>query len=247
LLLRGEQGATAEHLADLLWRDVHDTKQGLNRLYQVVNCLRKTLSPPGHANRESPFLLHHNQRYFLAVPPNTWIDLPVFQESCYRASSLESVGQLEQALLCFQSAERLYMGDFLADLPEKYTGNEEEDWCWSRRYWLREMYLKMLCSMAGIYRKQGDTAKALEYCDRALMQDSCSERAHAEKMTALCEAQRYDAIERQYRLYCSAMSKFAHSEPSAEMMRLFQSLRETCGEIRNKNPHKPKKNQRYVS
>jgi two-component SAPR family response regulator len=225
LLHRGAAGATSEELADLLWPDASDSQRGLNRLYHVVNSLRRVLSPDLPAHRKSAFVLCHDQRYFLAVPPDTWIDLPMFQELCYRGATLLKQGALDEALLCYQSAERLYTGDFLADIPPQYTDSTEEDWYWGRRYWLREMHLKLLYSMAGIYRQLHQIPEALHYCDEALRLDPSCEAAHQEKLLTLHSAKRRDALDRQYKLYCQTLIHRDLGPPSHAILDLYQRLR----------------------
>lgn len=224
LLYHGEEGATVEEIADLLWPNATDLKQSLNRLYHTVRCLRQALSPDLEAGRESPFLFHRDQHYFLAVPPNTWIDLPMFQELCHRGGTHLEQGNLDQALIALKSAERLYTGDLFVDIPDKYAANREQDWCWSRRYWFREMYLKVLCGMAAIYREHGEVSESLLYCDKALRLDSVSEVAHQEKMRTLAAAEHLDALHRQYRLYQKALKQFEMGTPSVATQKLHFEL-----------------------
>jgi two-component SAPR family response regulator len=225
LLYRSEVGAAAEELTALLWPQADDETAAHNRLYQVVNGLREVLSPGLPRLRESPFVLNEHGRYFLAVPPHTWIDLPMFQELCYRGARLLRSNDPAQALICYQSAERLYTGDYLADIPQQYADYAEEDWFWSRRYWLRDMYVKLLYGIAQIHRVQGQIAHALSYADRALRIEPTSEAAHQEKLLALHAARRRDALDRQYRLYCQLLEQAQLAPPSADLTALYQRLR----------------------
>ena len=224
LLVRGEQGATLEEIADLLWPEATDMKQSLNRLYHTVRCLRLALSPNLQIGRQSSFLIHRDQRYFLAVPPNTWIDLPMFQEQCYHGEAHLKTNVFEQALLCFQSAERLYSGDLFSDIPEKYAANREQDWCWSRRYWFRDMYIKALACMASIHRQMQSITEALAYCDKALQLDPVYELAHQEKMRAYASVNRADALQRQYRLFCKSLEHFEMGAPTSSTTQLYKAL-----------------------
>jgi two-component SAPR family response regulator len=224
LLFRGEEGAPTSELADLLWPEAASLQQSLNRLYHTVRCLRQALSPDLPVSRESPFILHRDDRYFLAVPPGTWIDIPVFQEHCYRGNLHQQNQQWEQALHCYQAAKQLYRGDLLADLPAKYTDHLEHDWCWSRRYWFRNMYLKVLREMAAIQRQLGNIPEALALCDEALRMDPCADMLHQEKMRVLHAANRRDALHRQYRLYCKALKQFDMGEPTEATTSLYHTL-----------------------
>jgi two-component SAPR family response regulator len=229
LLYRGEAGAAAEELTALLWPDAADGTAALNRLYHVVNGLREVLSPGLGRLRASPFVLNEQGRYYLAVPPHTWIDLPMFQELCYRGARLLREGDLDQALICYGSAERLYTGDYLADIPQQYADYAEDDWFWGRRYWLRDMYVKLLYGIAAIHRGQGAVAAALSYADRALRLEPTSEAAQREKLLALHSARRRDALDRQYRLYCQLLDQAQLGPPSPELTGLYQQLRAQLG------------------
>lgn len=225
LLYRGEAGAGAEELTALLWPDATNGTAALNRLYHVVNGLREVLSPGLRRLRASPFVLNEQGRYYLAVPPHTWIDLPMFQELCYRGARLLREGDFDQALICYESAERLYTGDYLADIPQQYADYAEEDWFWGRRYWLRDMYVKLLYGIAAIHRSQGAVTAALSYADRALRIEPTREAAQREKLLALHAARRRDALDRQYRLYCQLLDQAQLGPPSAEIADLYQQLR----------------------
>jgi hypothetical protein len=125
----------------------------------------------------------------------------------------------------YASAERLYTGDYLADIPQQYADYAEEDWFWSRRYWLRDMYMKLLYGIAQIHRVQGQIAHSLSYADRALRIEPTSEAAHQEKLLALHAARRRDALDRQYRLYCQLLEQAQLDPPPADLAALYQRLR----------------------
>ncbi|MFK7805929.1 MAG: BTAD domain-containing putative transcriptional regulator [Anaerolineae bacterium] len=224
LLFRGERGATVEEISDLLWPDADELKQSINRLHHTIRCLRKALSPDLIDSKKSPFVLREDQRYFLALPPNSWLDLPMFQELCYRGQMLIRQQNWDEALVCQQSAERLYTGDLLADIPDKYAANRDIDWCWSQRYWYRDMYVKLLVNSAEVYRQTQRISEALTSCDKALQHDPISEMAHQEKMCILAAVNRRDALLRQYRMYKDALKQFDMGVPSSEFEQFFMSL-----------------------
>jgi DNA-binding SARP family transcriptional activator len=153
----------------------------------------------------------------------------MFQELCYRGARLLRDGDVAQALICYESAERIYTGDYLADIPQHYADYAEDDWFWSRRYWLRDMYVKLLYGIATIQRAQGQIAAALSYADRALRIEPTSEAAQREKLLALHAARRRDALDRQYRLYCQLLEQAQLGPPAPEMSLLYQQLRAQLG------------------
>ena len=133
--------------------------------------------------------------------------MPLFQEQCYRGRALEKERRFEEAIVVNRSAERLYTGDLLADIPMIYTDNQENDWCWSRRYWFREMYMKMMTNTATLLRQTGQIGDGLIYIEKVLKLDLVSEPANLEKMRLLHKAGRPDAVKRQYRMYRARVAK----------------------------------------
>ena len=224
LLFRGERGATAEEISDLLWPDAIDQKQSLNRLYHTIRCLRKALSPNLKNCRKSPFVLRKDQHYYLALPPNSWLDLPMFQELCYRGNALLRQKNWHEALICQASAKRLYTGKLLADIPDKYANNRDIDWCWSQRYWYQEMFVKLTVDSAEAHHHLHHFSDALSACDQALHIDPVNERAHQMKIRILASVNRTDAVKRQYRLYTNALKQFNLGVPTPEFEQFWQSV-----------------------
>ncbi|MCB0503355.1 MAG: response regulator receiver protein [Bacteroidetes bacterium] len=213
LLYKGEKGAGGEELADMLWPDEHlDTS--MNRCYHTIRFLKVVLSPElKHNKSNSPFIIREGGHYQLALPPDSWIDLPMFQELCFRGNGHFKNQNYKEALVCYQSAERLYLGELLQDIPNKYIDNLELDWCWSRRQWYKEMHQKLLLESASIYRSLNNITEALACCDKALAIAPYSEKANIEKLLIFYDANRKDAFQRQYQVYTKTLNKFEMGTP----------------------------------
>ena len=224
LLLKGEKGATGEQLADLLWPDADSTEIAMNRFYHTIRYLRQVLGGKIGTGKDESFIVNQNSIYYLQLPYDSWIDLPMFRELCVKGKMHAQNEEFEQAKICYKSAERLYSGQLFKDIPLKYTENNDDDWCWSKRYWYKEMYQKLLYSLAEVHRQLGDCAVAISFADRALIEDPNLEEAHREKMLALAAVKRYDALERQYRVYSESLKKFNMGSPSLVLTTLYQNL-----------------------
>ncbi|PIB39501.1 BTAD domain-containing putative transcriptional regulator [Maribacter sp. 4G9] len=224
LLVRGIKGAKTEELADLLWPYAEDTEQALNRLYHAIRYLRMVLSKDGKASKDSPFIVNQNSIYYLNLPHDSWIDLPMFQELCHKGNSHFKGGNIDQAKICYEAAERLYTGDLFEDIPMKYIEGVENDWCWGKRVWFKEMYHKLMCNLAEIYRMEGDFSVSLGYCDKVLSEDALQESALKERLLTLAAAKRFDAVERQYKIYLKTLDKFEMGRPSKEIYELYINL-----------------------
>jgi len=227
LLEREKAGATAERLADLLWPNQKDTRKGLARLYHTVHCLRLALEPQLSTGRDSRYVLYEDGRYFLALPDESWIDVLAFDRLCHRGEDLARLGEEDDALVCYLGAEDLYRGDFLADIPLLYAERVDDDWCWSRRYWLREMYLKLLLYLAELYLKRDAVAESLSYWQRALAMDPCCEEAHRGMMRAFYQAGRRDALVRQYSLCTDLLRREENRAPDVRTAQLYRELMTT--------------------
>ena len=227
LLEREKAGATAERLADLLWPNQKDMRKGLARLYHTVHCLRLALEPQLSTGRASRYVLYEGDRYFLALPDDSWIDVVAFDRLCHRGEDLGRLGEDDDALVCYLGAEDLYKGDFLADIPLLYAERVDDDWCWSRRYWLREMYLKLFLSLAELYLRRSAVSESLSYWQKALAMDPCCEEAHQGMMRAFYQAGRGDALVRQYSLCTDLLRREEGRVPDVRTAQLYRELMTT--------------------
>ena len=148
----------------------------------------------------------------------------MFQELCYRGKGLMRQQNWNEALICHESAKRLYTGDLLADIPDKYSANRDIDWCWSQRYWYREMFVKLTIDSAEVHHQLNKISPALDQCDQALKLDPVNEQAHKMKIAVLASVKRHDAAKRQYRMYKDALKEFDMGVPSAEFEQFYLSL-----------------------
>ena len=223
LLQQGGKGARADDLADLLWPDAESADGARNRLYHTVRSLRQALVGP-QPGQGGGFVLRDGSSYVLAPPDRSWLDVSAFEQLCRQSQSHIKAGDLDEALVCLRAADRLYTGDLFEDIPSEYVDDQERDWCWTRRYWLRDMYLKVQRDAARIYRGRAEYSAALSHCQKALKIDPLAEFAHEEAMWVFAAQGRREAIERQYALYVESLSRFDDRPRSAELTRLFKSL-----------------------
>ena len=224
LLQQGGKGARADDLADLLWPDADSADAARNRLYHTVRSLRQALDGPKGDGRDGNFVLRDGSSYVLVPPDRSWLDISSFEQLCRQSQSHIKAGDLDEALVCLRAADRLYTGDLFEDIPSEYVDDQERDWCWTRRYWLRDMYLKVQRDAARVYRGRAEYSAALSHCQEALKIDPLAEFAHEEAMRAFAAQGRREAIERQYALYTKSLARFDNRPRSAELDRLFRSL-----------------------
>ena len=239
LLERGRAGAPLEQLADLLWPNEGDAEKALGRLYHTLHALRLGLEPDLTNGRASRHVIIREGRCFLHLPDQTWIDAVAFEQFCYRGERLLEAGDDENAQACYLAADKLYAGDLLADIPMAYAERTDDDWCWSRRYWLQEMYLKLQVGLAGICRRRGALQEALGYARSALAVAPCDEAAHREVMHIFSQAGRSDALDRQYHLCQELLRRHEDRPPDIATTSLYAELTRGNGR-RSKSQRKTK-------
>lgn len=217
LLTRGESGASADRIAELLWPDDDDEAAKRGRLHHTVAMLRKVLG-------SKSFIERRGEYYYLCPPQGTWIDIQTFEQFCRRAKTLERSEQQEAAFTMLQAAERLYSGVLFEDIPSEYLESETEDWCLPKRAWLQDMALKVHRDMAAILRQRGDLRDALKQCHRALEMDPACEIAHEEAMRIFHAQGRQEAVARQFRQYKDALSALGGSPSRPPLQSIFETL-----------------------
>ena len=223
LLQQGGRGARSDDLADLLWPDADSAESARNRLYHTVRSLRQALEG-SRGGDGAGYVLRDGTSYVLAPPDRSWLDITSFEQLCRQSQSHIKAGDLDEALVCLRAADRLYTGDLFEDIPWEYVDDQERDWCWTRRYWLRDMYLKVQRDAARIYRGRAEYSAALAHCQKALKVDALAEFAHEEAMWVFAAQGRREAIERQFALYTESLSRFDDRPRSAELTKLFKTL-----------------------
>ena len=123
-----------------------------------------------------------------------------------------------------QSAEKLYTNSLLSDIPTEYSANPENDWCWSQKYWLQEMYQKLLRNCAKLLRQKGEMNAAIDFCRKAIDVDPLCTNAHQELFLIFHAQKRKDALKRQYHLYLQTVDKLDEGAPDQSLKNLFLNL-----------------------
>lgn len=224
LLEQGRNGASKEKLADLLWPNESDLERSLSRLYHTVHALRMALEPDLASADASHYVLSDDDRYVLALPAGAFRDSEAFESLCRRGERAYKARDDDRALEYYQPAEKLYAGDLFSDIPGTCAERLDDDWCWSRRYWLRDMYLKLMLHLAEIYLRRSAIPESLHYWQRALKLDPCCEEAHRGMMRTFHCAGRPDALARQYRICENQLRRQENRSPDSQTLALWQTL-----------------------
>jgi two-component SAPR family response regulator len=232
LLQKGGKGGETDELADLLWPESESIEAARNRLYHTVRCLRQALNPTSGHSSAAQFVLRDGPRYVLAPPEGSWLDISTFEQLCRQSQFHINARATEEALICLQAADRLYTGDLFEDIPAVYADDSERDWCWSKRYWLRDMFFKVQRDAARIHRERQDYSAALAHCNKALAIDPLCEIAHEEAMQVFFAQGRREAIDRQYKLYLESLSHFDDRPKSAALVETYRQLQRAKSNVK---------------
>ncbi len=201
-----------ERLIDCLWPEA-DERQGRERLKVTVYFLRRQLRAIGtHEN-----VVKTAGKTYTLRREVVWLDAEAFEQFVAEGSSLEREHRPDEALRCYEEAQRLYRGDYLEEDP--YA-----DWCAEERERLREIYLEMLAGMAECYAERGDYARAAQVCRTALVRDPCRESFHRALMEHLVRLGRADWAVAQFQHCQRVLAQELGVEPMPETQRLYRQI-----------------------
>jgi DNA-binding SARP family transcriptional activator len=172
LISKSGAPVTRESLMELLW-PCQPPKSSLANLKVAIYHLRETLKPL-FTNNINP-IVYREGRYLINTEIKVTIDFLEFESRWKMAKALEKEGKLAEAKSEFESAERLYTGDFLGD--ELY-----EDWTIPTREALKDLYMLTLDKLADFAIGSADYETAISICNKILVKDSCKEDAYRKIM-----------------------------------------------------------------
>lgn len=201
-----------ERLASMLWPEADEDK-GWERLRVTIYALRKELRAAGITET----VIDTIDKSYRLNSDLVWFDFDAFEVSIEAGLAFEKGGHMDDALLCFENALKLYRGDFLAD--EIYS-----DWCAEKREQLRELYLEMLASLVRCYEQKDQRAQAAQSCRAALACDPCRESFLRSLIKNLVKIGRSDRAKVEYLYWQKVYSDQLGVEPMLETRQLYHNI-----------------------
>jgi DNA-binding SARP family transcriptional activator len=200
-------------LIDLFWPDV-DPETARRNLHQAIYVIRKALR---EAYDPTQLIIFADEAYAVNTSAGMWCDAEEF-EACARAGR-RAERELKEgdAIAAYESAERIYGGEFLQDSPY-------EDWAMAERDRLRLVYLEVANRLADLKLAKGDVEAALDLSQRALLRDSSDEAAHRCALRCHGAAGNRNLVIRQYEACVNALDRAHGLEPTRETTELYASL-----------------------
>ncbi len=198
-LLVAARGRTQhrEVLMDRLWPD-DDPAKTSNRLSVALSTVRSVLDPD-KAHPPDHYLTGDRDALGLALDLID-VDIEVFLSSAERGLELWNRGERETGISLLESAEALYVGDFLEE--DLYA-----EWSIAVREGCRSVYMQLGGVLGGAYLSESDYDAAGRLFLRMLERDRFHEVAHLGLVRSMTKLGRHGAARRLYGQYVARMQE----------------------------------------
>lgn len=206
------QAVHRERVIELLWPD-SDEAQGRERLKVILYFLRHQLRDAGLADD----LIETRGATYVLNRDMVWIDCEAFEKLYQQGEDHTRAGRQNEAIQCFEAAQRLYRSDYLEE--DLYA-----EWCAEERERLCEIYLDVLGRLADVYAARGSYASAAQICRSALVREPCREQFHRSLMQYLFRLGRSDRAIAQYRRCEKILAEELGVGPSNDTRRLYEKI-----------------------
>jgi DNA-binding SARP family transcriptional activator len=214
LLSQRDRAASKEVLMGQFWPDASQSR-ARNSLNVAIYHIRHNFI----SNKKFPFILFQNDRYFLNPKLNIWVDVDEFDHLVHQADQLEREQQFDDAIDVYQTAEKLYLGDYLSE-------DIYEDWSISQRQDMRQKHLKSLKKIRTFNFNKKAYESCISYCKKAIEVESCDEEAHRQIMCCYSRLDQVNLAIRQFHLCVESLKRELNLPPSPETLALFQRIRQ---------------------
>lgn len=204
LLLAHPEGMTKEEISLIFWPDA-STDEAKFRFKNTIYRLRRAVG-------KNSVLLEQNLYYI-----NNKLDYEYDVELFLKENALASKSQdFMEKLAHFREAIKYYGGAYLYEI--------DQTWVHSPREYLRQLYLNILLQVSILYFNQSNYDLALDYCRRALNEDSLFEDAHRQAMRIFAAKGNRAALVQQYQRCVETFEREINAPPSAQTHELFELL-----------------------
>ncbi|MFC1860716.1 BTAD domain-containing putative transcriptional regulator [Chloroflexota bacterium] len=163
-----------ELIIETLWPECNLQAAG-NNLKVAIHSLRKILNRIINQRDDFPSIIFIQGSYQFNPEIDVWIDVEQFERHWTEGRRLEKEGNQKDAVTEYQTAEALYIGDYLEDEP--YSG-----WALLRRETLKDIYLIILGKLADYSMEMLDYESGIMYCQKIIAKDNCCEDAYRRLM-----------------------------------------------------------------
>jgi len=196
---------TKEEISLVFWPDASNNEAKF-RFKNTIYRLRRAVG-------KDTILLEQNLYMF-----NNKLDYEYDVELFLKENALAAKTQVPiESLAHFREAIKYYGGSYLSEI--------DQTWVHSPREYLRELYLNILFQVSILYFNQSNYDLALDYCQRALNEDSLYEDAHRQAMRIFAAKGNRAALVQQYQRCVETFEREINATPSAQTHELFDLLK----------------------
>jgi len=217
LLTRPGSIFTQDQLIEALYGGENPQAKAHN-LRGRISQLRHALEPSMKARGESTYIIRSGQGYYIDADA-CWIDTEAFRERLTSAIEAEEAGHWARAAEAYETAIKLYHGDFLEE-------DSYEEWSVEVRDELKGQYLRALARIAHCYAQLHEFDRAGEWCERALAIDPSMEPVIRQGMEYAYHAGEQGRALQIYRDGVAALCDRLAVEPSEETVELYRRIEE---------------------
>ena len=210
---RRHRRASKDTIIDTFWPDA-DFDAVEKNFHPTVSHIRKALN--SNQPLKQNFLLYRDGDYQLNPEFSYFMDIEEFDRLVAQGEAAKRAGDYEQAVLSFESAIKLYRGDFLQ--------GGYDDWVEEQRAYYREQYLRLLETLASAAQKAQDWPRSLTLTQQILREDPFREDVHCMVMRAHAAEGNRSAVREQYEALRKLLRKELGVEPAAETQRIYKEL-----------------------
>jgi LuxR family maltose regulon positive regulatory protein len=203
-LLAHPDGLAKEIVGTIFWPDSSPSELKLkfkNAIYRLRQALGQEV------------VLFEEDHYRFNRALDYEYDVEAFWRKLGHAQATADPG--EQAAT-YRAAIRLYKGPYLPEI--------EGDWAWLQREQLAQAYMEAVLTLARLHLEAKEYGVALEYCRRALAEDSCQEEAHRLAMRVHAATGNRAAVVRQFERCRQALLNEVNVPPSSQTTSLYETL-----------------------
>jgi DNA-binding SARP family transcriptional activator/CRP-like cAMP-binding protein len=215
IVAHGSLHIPADELIEALWPEV-DSRSGKRNLKITLHRLRKALEPEMSKAFGSSYI-HLKDGLITLDQELCKNDLNDFLSFYRRGEESEKKGNIDAALLLYDSAIDLYKGDFLAE--DLYI-----PWIDKRREELRKIYISLLNRIADIQERRGTSRTAIDCYKKIIQIDPLSEQAYQKLMTLYSNKHMHTEALRIYKDCQKALREGLDTEPEALTTSLYNKI-----------------------
>ncbi len=216
LMTRPQEPILKDLIMEALWPE-HDHQTASNNLKVAIHSLKKALNQLLDQRENYPCILFLQGGYLVNPEIELWLDVEQFEKHWANGRRLEREGNINTAIMEFESAEALYKGDYLEDKPY-------DDWTTLRREILKDIYLIILGKLADYAMETGDYESCIIYCQRILAKDPCREDTYRRLIRCYSRLGNKTRSLRWYEICRKTMLAELDISPDRETVDLYQRL-----------------------